>query len=198
MVVAPGRVAGRRRRAPRRPPDRRRDLRSAPIGAERPQPCRAVHARRPLRDARGDDQLAGNRARRSQAPEGSLGMKDLAGRACLVTGAAGGIGRATAITLGARGARLVLTDIQAEPLEDTADAVRRAGGDVLETAAVDVTDNAAVHAFAERVHGAHGSLDAVLNVAGVSAWGPVERLRHEHWRRMVDVNLMGPINVIEA
>lgn len=125
-------------------------------------------------------------------------MKDLAGRACLVTGAAGGIGRATALELAARGSRLVLTDIQAGPLEDTADAVRAAGGQVLEAAAVDVTDNAAVAAFAERVHGAHGSLDVVLNVAGVSAWGPVERLRHEHWRRMVDVNLMGPINVIEA
>jgi NAD(P)-dependent dehydrogenase (short-subunit alcohol dehydrogenase family) len=48
------------------------------------------------------------------------------------------------------------------------------------------------------VHADHGSLDVVMNVAGVSTWGAVEQLSHDDWRKMVDVNLMGPINVIEA
>src|SRR5204863_885735 len=43
-----------------------------------------------------------------------------------------------------------------------------------------------------------GSVDIVMNVAGISAWGTVDRLEHRHWRSMVDVNLMGPIHVIES
>src|SRR5262249_50847828 len=57
---------------------------------------------------------------------------------------------------------------------------------------------AEVGEMARDLHRRHGSFDVVLNVAGVSTWGSVERLRHEDWQRMVDVNLMGPINVIEA
>ena len=122
----------------------------------------------------------------------------LAGRKCLVTGAAGGIGRATAIAAAARGADVVVTDIQAQPLEGTAEAIRAAGGTVLHSATADVTDRGAIQALARDVHATHDSLDVVMNVAGTSVWGPVERLADEHWRRMVEVNLMGPIHVIEA
>jgi NAD(P)-dependent dehydrogenase (short-subunit alcohol dehydrogenase family) len=52
--------------------------------------------------------------------------------------------------------------------------------------------------MAARVHADHGSLDIVMNVAGISTWGTVDRLEHHHWRRLVDVNLMGPIHVIES
>ena len=123
---------------------------------------------------------------------------ELAGRKCLVTGAAGGIGRATAQAVAARGGEVVITDIQADPLAQTAQLIDAAGGRVLHSAALDVTDHDAVAAFAREVHEAHGSLDVVMNVAGVSTWGPVQRLREEHWRRMIEVNLMGPIHVIEA
>lgn len=115
-----------------------------------------------------------------------------------MTGAAGGIGRATAIELASRGAEVVLTDIQAEPLSDTARTIEATGATVVHAAPVDLTDHDAVAGFAEEVHSAHGSLDVVMNVAGVSAWGPVERLREEHWRRLIEVNLMGPIHVIES
>lgn len=117
---------------------------------------------------------------------------------CLVTGAATGIGRATALAAAAHGAQLVLTDIQAEALERTAEDVRRAGAEVLHSAALDITDHDAVAGLAADVTEAHGSLDIVMNVAGTSTWGPVERLSQEDWRGMVEVDLMGPINVIEA
>ena len=116
-------------------------------------------------------------------------------RSAIVTGAASGIGRATATAAAQRGARLVLTDIQAEPL---AAAVEELGDAVLASRALDVTDHDAVRAFADEVHAEHGSLDVVMNVAGVSTWGAVDQLRHEDWRKMVEVNLMGPIGVIEA
>jgi NAD(P)-dependent dehydrogenase (short-subunit alcohol dehydrogenase family) len=120
------------------------------------------------------------------------------GKACLVTGAASGIGRATALAAAARGARLILTDIQAEALERTAAEADAGGAEVLHSAAFDITDRVAVTAFAAEVGSAHGSVDVVMNVAGKSTWGPVEHLRHEDWREMIEINLMGPINVIEA
>ncbi|MEV6555795.1 SDR family oxidoreductase [Nocardia sp. NPDC051756] len=115
----------------------------------------------------------------------------------LITGAASGIGRATAVATAKAGGQLVLTDINAAGLDETVADIRRDGGVVLVAQAFDITDYDAVTAFAEKVHDAHGSLDIVMNVAGTSAWGTVENLEHKHWRRMVDVNLMGPIHVIE-
>jgi NAD(P)-dependent dehydrogenase (short-subunit alcohol dehydrogenase family) len=119
-------------------------------------------------------------------------------RKCLITGAASGIGRATALAAAANGARLLLTDLQEQGLHDTADRVRAAGAAVDYLKAVDVSDHAAVATMADEIHATHGSLDILMNVAGISAWGTVENLEHRHWQRMIDVNLMGPIHVIES
>ncbi|WP_458687123.1 SDR family oxidoreductase [Nocardia tengchongensis] len=126
-------------------------------------------------------------------------MRDrgLSGKKTLITGAASGIGRATALAAARKGARLVLTDVNAEGLDATAESIRSAGGTVELALALDVSDYDAVTAFAEQVHEQLGSLDVVMNIAGVSVWGTVENLEHRHWKRMVDVNLMGPIHVIE-
>jgi NAD(P)-dependent dehydrogenase (short-subunit alcohol dehydrogenase family) len=120
-------------------------------------------------------------------------VRELRGKRCLITGAASGIGRATAIAAAREGAELVLTDIQ--PLDAVVDQIR---GSVLHAATADVSDYDAVRALAEEVHAAHGSMDVVMNIAGISTWGTVETLTHEDWRRQVDVNLMGPIHVIEC
>jgi NAD(P)-dependent dehydrogenase (short-subunit alcohol dehydrogenase family) len=125
-------------------------------------------------------------------------VKDLRGKRCLITGAASGIGRATALAAAARGADLFLTDIDEEGLQGAAAEVRRRGGKVSHVAAADVSDHAAVVALAEEIHRSHGSMDVVMNVAGVSAWGTIERLEHRHWQRMIDINLIGPISVLEA
>jgi NAD(P)-dependent dehydrogenase (short-subunit alcohol dehydrogenase family) len=125
-------------------------------------------------------------------------VKDLRDKKTLITGAASGIGRATALAAGAKGAELFLTDIQAEALATTAEEIRAAGGKVSYAKALDISDHAAVVAMADEIHGAHGSLDVVMNIAGISTWGTVDKLEHEHWRRLVDVNLMGPIQVIEC
>ena len=127
-----------------------------------------------------------------------MGVRDLRGKKCLITGAASGIGRATAIAAARQGAVVFLTDIQAEALERTAAEIRSAGGAVGAAIPADISDYDAVVALAEEIHGGHGSMDVVMNVAGISTWGTVDRLEHEHWRRLVDVNLMGPIHVIEC
>ncbi|HEX7245149.1 MAG TPA: SDR family oxidoreductase [Solirubrobacterales bacterium] len=125
-------------------------------------------------------------------------MRGLRGRRCLITGAASGIGRATAFAVAEKGAILLLTDIQTEALASVAEEIRARGGTVAYAKAVDVTDHEAVAAMAAEVHAEHGSMDVVMNVAGVSTWGTIERLRHSDWRKMVEVDLMGPVSVLEC
>jgi NAD(P)-dependent dehydrogenase (short-subunit alcohol dehydrogenase family) len=123
---------------------------------------------------------------------------DLNGKRVLITGAASGIGRACAEAAGRAGAHLVLTDRNAPLLETTAEALRADGADVRFATPADVADLAQVQALAKAVHDEGGSVDVVMNVAGIAVWGTVDRLEHEQWRRAIDVNLMGPIHVIEC
>jgi NAD(P)-dependent dehydrogenase (short-subunit alcohol dehydrogenase family) len=122
----------------------------------------------------------------------------LKNRSCLITGAASGIGRALSHALGAEGARLILVDIDQPGLLRVADALRQAGASVLTAAALDVSDLQAVRGFADSVHQQHGSVDVLLNVAGISIWGSIESLEHHHFRRVIEVDLMGPIHMIEC
>jgi NAD(P)-dependent dehydrogenase (short-subunit alcohol dehydrogenase family) len=124
--------------------------------------------------------------------------ESLQGKKCFITGAASGIGRATAIACAARGAELLLTDINQDGLDAAVAAIRAAGGRVLAHRALDVADFDAVRSFADEIHGAFGALDVVMNVAGISVWGAVEDLEHRHWRKAVEIDLMGPIHVIES
>ncbi|MGB9305141.1 MAG: SDR family oxidoreductase [Mycobacterium sp.] len=121
-----------------------------------------------------------------------------AGKRCFVTGAASGIGRATALLLAAQGAELYLTDRDAVGLAQTVSEAEALGAQVPEHRTLDISDYDQVAAFAADIHASHPSMDVVLNVAGVSAWGTVDRLTHEHWSQMVAINLMGPIHVIET
>jgi len=125
-------------------------------------------------------------------------VPDLDGRRCFITGAASGIGRATAIAAARKGADLYLTDLAADGLDRVAAEIADAGGRVSWRRAADVADRDAVVAMANEIHGAHGAMDVVMNIAGVSTWGTVSELRHEDWRQMVEVNLMAPISVLES
>ncbi|HET9185362.1 MAG TPA: SDR family oxidoreductase [Solirubrobacterales bacterium] len=125
-------------------------------------------------------------------------VRSFAGKRCLVTGAASGIGRATALAAARDGAELHLTDVAAGALEETAEEIRAGGGRVGSTTVADLSQHEAVVAMAEQVQTDHGAMDVVMNVAGVSTWGSIERLRHEDWEKMVAVDLMGPISVLEC
>lgn len=123
---------------------------------------------------------------------------DFQGKRCFITGAASGIGRATTLALAAQGAELYLTDRDADGLTQTVADASALGADVPEHRVLDISDYDAVAAFAADIHAAHPAMDMVLNIAGVSAWGTVDQLTHQHWRSMIDINLMGPIHVIET
>lgn len=124
-------------------------------------------------------------------------VQDLRGTKVFITGAASGIGRATAEAAAREGAELHLTDLNAPALSEVAAGIERAGGKVAFHAAADVTDYEQVGRMALQIHELSGPMDVVMNIAGNSTWGTVENLEHRQWKSMVDVNLMGPIHVIE-
>ena len=124
-------------------------------------------------------------------------VRDLAGKHVLVTGAASGIGRAVAEYAAERGAVLHLTDVQDDALARVAEEITHRGGRVMTAEAADVSDHAQVAALARSITERAGAMDVVLNVAGIAIWGTVRSLEPEHWQRLVDVNLMGPIHIIE-
>src|SRR3954454_4033934 len=121
--------------------------------------------------------------------------RTVAGKRVLITGAASGIGRATAIASARKGAQVFLTDINDAPLNAVAEEIGAAVG---YAKALDISDHAAVAAMADEMHAAHGSLGVVMNVAGIAIWGSLETLSHDQWRRVADVNLMGPSHGLEC
>src|SRR5690348_11575063 len=129
---------------------------------------------------------------------GHGGTMSFVGKRCFITGAASGIGRATALKLAAEGAELYLTDRDADGLKQTVADAEALGARVPEYRALDISDYDEVAAFAADIHIRNGSMDVGMNVAGVSAWGTVDQLTHRHWKSMIDINLMGPIHVIET
>lgn len=135
---------------------------------------------------------------RRAGPRRRRRRRDLAGANVFVTGAASGIGRATAELLGRRGARLHLTDVDGPRLAEVAERLSAEGCTVVLAEAADIADYDAVCALAARVTAASGAMDAVLNVAGIAIWGTVSAMEHAQWRRLVDVNLMGPVHVLET
>jgi len=121
----------------------------------------------------------------------------LRGRSVFLTGAASGIGRATALAAAREGAVLFLTDVDEPGLWSVVGEVRAAGGDVAYAAPADLADHDAVRAMAAEITDRHGAMDVVMNIAGIASWGTITAMPHSTWRRVVDVNLMGPIAVLE-
>jgi NAD(P)-dependent dehydrogenase (short-subunit alcohol dehydrogenase family) len=113
------------------------------------------------------------------------------GKVAFVTGAASGIGRATAVAFAAEGARVAILDRTEDALNETADAIRSAGGEVL-TIACDVSEPEEVEAAVARTVSAFGRLDVAFNNAGVeNKAAPVAEIALEEWDRILDVNLRG-------
>jgi NADP-dependent 3-hydroxy acid dehydrogenase YdfG len=122
---------------------------------------------------------------------------NLTGRTAVVTGAASGMGEATARLLAAQGVKVALLARRTERLDTLAGKITADGGQAL-AVTVDVTDEASVLAAADRVRDAFGPADLVVNAAGVMLPNPIDAGRSDEWARMVDTNLTGALRVIGA
>ena len=114
-----------------------------------------------------------------------------------VTGASSGIGRALAVELGKRGARLGLLARREEELLKTAEAVERADGRALAVAA-DVRDAEAVRAAVERVRGLWGRVDVLIANAGMATVRGATELRADEAGDLITVNVIGVVNSVAA
>ena len=114
---------------------------------------------------------------------------DLQGTAAVLTGAGSGIGRATALSLAARGASVLVSDLDDARAKETAALVETAGGAAIAQAA-DVSDQDDLEALRDRCLDAFGRLDLVMNNVGVLAMGAPEALPIEAWQRVIDLNLV--------
>lgn len=118
-------------------------------------------------------------------------MAVLEGRVALLTGAASGIGRAAAKVFAREGARLLLSDVDAEGLEESRALVQSAGGEV-EVHLADIADERAVKALVSAAVARFGRIDCAFNNAGISDQpAAFEALSEQRWQRMLAVNLSG-------
>jgi NAD(P)-dependent dehydrogenase (short-subunit alcohol dehydrogenase family) len=116
----------------------------------------------------------------------------IAGKACVVTGAGSGIGKATAVRLAEEGGSVLAVDISLEPVEQAVDEITRAGG-VAVAHQADVSDSAQVDAMVAACVARFGSIDVLVNNAGVNLPGVLHEVSDAEIDRTLGVNVRGPI-----
>jgi NAD(P)-dependent dehydrogenase (short-subunit alcohol dehydrogenase family) len=124
-------------------------------------------------------------------------MTAIAGKVAVVTGAGSGIGRALAYELARRGAALAVSDVDETGLAQTARQLRVIGARTHEQR-LDVTDRAAVLAYAETVAAEFGVVNIVVNNAGIGFTGNVEQMSFEQIERVLDVDFWGVVHGTKA
>lgn len=118
-------------------------------------------------------------------------------KVAIVTGASSGIGEATAKALASRGASVVLAARRGDELKTLADQIESAGGDALPVP-TDVTEVDDIDALVDVTLEEFDSIDVLVNNAGVMLLEPVERADRGNFRQMVEVNLLGLMNLSHA
>jgi NAD(P)-dependent dehydrogenase (short-subunit alcohol dehydrogenase family) len=124
-------------------------------------------------------------------------MIDLSGRVALVTGAGGGLGREHALLLAARGAKVVVNDLDLAPAQSVADEINSAGSAAIAVAA-SVTDMTAIEAMVERTLSQWSRVDILINNASILRGKSFAKMDVTDFRLVVDVHLMGAVHCTKA
>ena len=123
--------------------------------------------------------------------------RKLEGKVALITGSGRGIGRSIALKLASEGASIVVNDLDAEPAEETVQAIREAGG-----RAVACVGSVTAPDFAERFVGTavseYKGLDIVVNNAGYTWDNVIQKMSDEQWYAMIDCHLTAPFRILRA
>ena len=126
-----------------------------------------------------------------------MDVERLQGRVALVTGAASGIGLATAQRFADEGARVFCSDVQFEACETAAKSIREAGGEAV-AVACNVTRSEECDAAVSTVVEQTGTLDVLANIAGIGLYRHATDYTDDEWRRVIEVNLNGSFFMCRA
>ena len=121
----------------------------------------------------------------------------LAGKVSIITGAARGIGHATAMKFAREGAKVVVCDLDRTMVDAAVDDIRGAGGEA-HGFVVDVTDPASIQAMVDGVMQRYGRIDVLVNNAGIVQDAQLLKMREDQFDRVIDVNLKGTYNCTKA
>ena len=124
-------------------------------------------------------------------------MSAFAGKVAVVTGAGSGIGAAVAIELARRGAKLAISDINAEGLARTEESIRGVGVPV-RVDRLDVTEREAVVAYADAIREHFGVVNQIYNIAGIAFMGDIEVTEFKDLERVMDIDFWGVVNGTKA
>jgi 3-oxoacyl-[acyl-carrier protein] reductase len=124
-------------------------------------------------------------------------MLSLEGKSALVTGAGRGIGRATAALLARSGAAVMVADVDAAALRGTMGALASVGHKAAQLSG-DLTDPAFPQQLVDAVLGSFGALDIIVNNAGYTWDGVIQKTTDEHFQAMLDVHLVAPFRILRA
>jgi 3-oxoacyl-[acyl-carrier protein] reductase len=122
-----------------------------------------------------------------------MGMLD--GKVAVITGSGRGIGAAAARLFASEGASVVVSDLDAAPAEETAAAIRQAGGKALVVPG-DVTDPAFPARLIKETLDTFGGLDIIVNNAGYTWDGVIQKMTDKQWYAMIDIHLTAPFRIL--
>ena len=120
----------------------------------------------------------------------STEFKSLKDQVVIITGSGQGIGKEIAIELANVGAKVVITDVNKETAQNTAEEIVQSGGQAM-AVVCDVTNSESVHAMFDEVMAKYETVDILINNAGITMDGLFIRMKEEAWRKVIEVNLTG-------
>ena len=121
----------------------------------------------------------------------------LQGKTAVITGSGNGIGQETAMVFAKEGAKVVVADFDTKSGEETAQQIQDEGGTAV-FQFVDVSNLASVEALMKFTNETYGSIDILINNAGITSDGMISKLEQEDWQKVIDVNLTGVFSCTKA
>ena len=121
----------------------------------------------------------------------------LDGRVALVSGSGRGIGREIVLKLASEGARVVVNDLDADPANEAAEAIRAAGSEAV-VCAGSVTEDGFAERFIKTGVDSFGGLDIIVNNAGYTWDSVVQKMTDEQWQAIIDVHMTAPFKILRA